>query len=67
MLRVLDGIIPYLDAKDKLLIRFLSEIPEVNEKVLERVKGLARDPERVQLAVNSLLFVFFSLSIDLSE
>ena len=55
MLKVLDGIIPYLDAKDKLLIRFLSEIPEVNEKVLERVKGLARDPERVQLAVNTLL------------
>ena len=55
MLRVLDGMMPYLDAKDKLLIRFLSEIPEVNEKVLERVKGLARDPERVQLAVNTLL------------
>ena len=55
MLRVLDGIIPYLDAKDKLLIRFLSEIPEVNEKVLEKVKGLARDPERVQLTVNTLL------------
>jgi len=55
VLRVLDGIIPYLDAKDKLLIRFLSEIPEVSEKVLERVKGLAKDPERVQLAVNTLL------------
>ena len=57
MLKVLDGIVPYLDAKDKHLIRFLSEIPEVNTNVLGRVKGLARDPERVQLAVNSLLFV----------
>ena len=55
MLRVLNGIVPYLDAKDKILIRFLSEIPEVSERVLERVKGLARDPERVQLAVNTLL------------
>lgn len=55
MLKVLDGIVPYLDAKDKHLIRFLSEIPEVNANVLDRVKGLARDPERVQLAVNSLL------------
>ena len=55
MLKVLDGIVPYLDAKDKHLIRFLSEIPEVNADVLGRVKGLARDPERVQLAVNSLL------------
>ncbi|KAL6720739.1 hypothetical protein ACLMJK_002664 [Lecanora helva] len=56
-LRILDGIIPYLDAKDKLLIRFLSEIPEVSEKMLDRVKGLARDPERVQLAVNTLLYL----------
>ena len=54
MLKVLDGIVPYLDAKDKHLIRFLSEIPEVNANVLGRVKGLARDPERVQMAVNSL-------------
>ena len=58
MLKVLDGIVPYLDAKDKHLIRFLSEIPEVNANVLGRVKGLARDPERVQLAVNSLLYVY---------
>ena len=61
MLRVLDGIVPYLDAKDKVLIRFLSEIPELSEKALERVKGLARDPERVQLAVNTLLSVLLVL------
>ena len=54
VLKVLDGIVPYLDAKDKVLIRFLSEIPGVNQDVLERVKGLARDPERVALAVNVL-------------
>ena len=54
VLKVMDGIVPYLDAKDKVLIRFLSEIPVVNEKLLERVKGLARDPERVTLAVNAL-------------
>lgn len=56
LLRVLDGIVPYLDAKDKLLTRFLGEIPEVNNDVLERVKALARDPERVQLAVTTLLY-----------
>jgi symplekin len=54
VLKVLDGIVPYLDAKDKVLIRFLSEIPGVSGHVLERVKGLARDPERVGLAVNAL-------------
>ncbi len=56
LLRVLDGIVPYLDAKDRLLTRFLGEIPEINENVLERVKALARDPERVQLAVTTLLY-----------
>lgn len=54
-LKVLDGIVPYLDAKDsKVLIRFLSEIPGINLDILERVKGLARDPERVSLAVNAI-------------
>ncbi|SLM40695.1 Symplekin/Pta1 [Lasallia pustulata] len=57
VLKVLDGIVPYLDAKDKVLIRFLSEIPGVDEKVLQRVKGLARDPERVSLAVNAIHYL----------
>lgn len=54
VLKILDGIVPYLDAKDKVLIRFLSEIPKVNPDLLERVKRLARDPERVSLAVNAI-------------
>ncbi|KAI9871477.1 MAG: hypothetical protein M1830_002877 [Pleopsidium flavum] len=57
VLKVLDGIVPYLDAKDKVLIRFLSEIPGVSEMVLDRVKGLARDPERVGLVVNALHYL----------
>ena len=57
VLKVLDMIIPFLDAKDKLLIRFLSEIPAIDEKILERVKKLARDPERVTLAVNAIQYV----------
>ncbi|KAL8704459.1 MAG: hypothetical protein Q9201_002375 [Fulgogasparrea decipioides] len=57
MLKVLDSILPFLDAKDKVLIRFLSEIPALDEKVLDRVKGLAKDPERVTLAVNALHYL----------
>lgn len=53
-LKVLDGILPYLDAKDKVLIRFLSEVPELVSGMLDRVKGLARDPERIILAVNAI-------------
>lgn len=57
VLRVFDGILPYLDAKDKVLIRFLSEIPSIDSEILERVKRLARDPERVPLAVNAIQYV----------
>ncbi|KAL8842699.1 MAG: hypothetical protein Q9170_000355 [Blastenia crenularia] len=57
MLKVLDSILPFLDAKDKVLIRFLSEIPALDEKVVDRVKGLAKDPERVTLAANALYYL----------
>lgn len=55
VLRLLDGILPYLDARDKVLIRFLSEIPEMTIPIVGRVKTLARDPERVNLCVQALL------------
>lgn len=64
-LRILDSILPYIDAKDKLLIRFLSEIPTVSKQVLERVKSLARDPERVDLAVKALQYVPFLFCLQL--
>ena len=54
--RVLDGILPFLDAKDKFLIRFMSEIPAVDGSVLSRVVKLAADPERVMLAVLALQY-----------
>lgn len=57
VLKVMDGIVPYLDAKDKVLTRFLSEIPQLNSEVLERVKGLCRDPSMVNLALTSLLYL----------
>lgn len=57
VLKVLDGVLPYLDPKDKILIRFLSEIPAVDHKILERVKSLAKDPERVSLAVNAIQYI----------
>lgn len=55
VLRLLDGILPYLDARDKVLIRFLSELPEITIPIVARVKSLARDPERVNLCVQALM------------
>jgi symplekin len=57
-LRLLDALLPYLDARDnRLLIRFLSEIPAINFDLLERVKSLAKDPERVSMCIMSLQYL----------
>ena len=54
VLKILDAIIPYLDANDKILVRFLGEIPEVSETVLARIKAMANDPDRVVLTVKAI-------------
>ena len=57
-LKLLDGILPYLDARDhKILIRFLSEIPTINPALLTSVKSLAKDPERIDLAVKAIHYL----------
>lgn len=57
-LRLLDGIIPYLDSRDtRLFIRFASEIPEITTSITSRMSSIAKDPERVNLCVQSLLYV----------
>lgn len=56
VLRLLDGFLPYLDSRDiKVLVRFLSEIPEVTIAIIQRVASLAKDPERVNLTVQALM------------
>ncbi|OJJ99511.1 hypothetical protein ASPACDRAFT_121005 [Aspergillus aculeatus ATCC 16872] len=58
VLRLLDGFLPYIDSRDtKIFIRFLSEIPEVTIPITQRVASLAKDPERVSLCVQSLLYL----------
>ena len=56
--RLLEAILPYLDSRDtKILIRFLSEVPDLTTDIAQRVASLARDPERVNLCVQALLYV----------
>lgn len=57
LMRIMDGILPYLDAKDKILTRFLSEVPALDKAVLGRVKQLCQDPAMVTLALTSLLYL----------
>ncbi|KAL2270961.1 hypothetical protein VTJ83DRAFT_332 [Remersonia thermophila] len=56
-LRVVDGLLSYVTAQDKVLTRFLAEIPELNRAMLSRLKGLCADPTTVQLALTSLLYL----------
>lgn len=56
-LRLIDGFLPYLHPQDKILTRFLSEIPELNRAILEKVKSMCKDPSVVQLALTSLLYL----------
>ncbi|XXG98211.1 Transcriptional regulatory protein [Hypoxylon texense] len=56
-LRLLDGILPYLHAQDKVLTRFLSELPQLSAAMLSRVKALCRDPSLVNLAITSLYYL----------
>jgi symplekin len=61
VLKVLDGIVPYLDGNDRtLLIKFISEIPGLSPEVLERLKRLCRDPATVGIALQSLLFLIIT-------
>lgn len=56
--RLLDRLVQYLDARDKnLLIRFLSEIPSITKEILNSVKTLARDPERVGMCVLAMQYL----------
>ena len=61
VLRLLDGVLPYLDSRDiKVLVRFLSEVPEITIPITQRVASLAKDPERVNLCVQALMSVSLS-------
>jgi len=58
-LRILDAILPYVEGSDKMLIRLLSEIPEIDVEILKRVKAVAEDPDRIGLSV--LILQYLSL------
>lgn len=56
VMRLLEGILLYLDSRDiKVIVRFLSEIPEVTVDITQKVATLAKDPERVNLCVQALM------------
>jgi symplekin len=57
-IRMFDGILGRIEYTDKILLRFLSEIPALDHEILLRLKDMARDPERIDLAVNALQYLY---------
>ncbi|KAL5121279.1 hypothetical protein ACEQ8H_000747 [Pleosporales sp. CAS-2024a] len=57
-LRMFDGILGFIEHTDKILIRFLSEIPALNHEILSRLKTMAKDPERIDLACQTLQYLY---------
>ncbi|OTB06529.1 hypothetical protein M426DRAFT_318931 [Hypoxylon sp. CI-4A] len=55
--RLLDGFLPYVHSQDKVLTRFLSELPDLNPAIFSRVKALCRDPSLVSLILRTLYYL----------
>jgi symplekin len=56
--RLFDRVAQYLDKADsKLLIRFLSEIPAITKAILDSLKTLAQDPERVSMCTLAMQYL----------
>ncbi|KAI0402044.1 mRNA cleavage and polyadenylation specificity factor complex subunit [Xylaria palmicola] len=56
-LRLVDAFLPYLHSQDKVMTRFLSELPELTVSILSRLTTLCRDPSLVNLALTSLYYL----------
>ena len=54
MMKVMDGIFPFLEVKDRMFMRMLSEIPEIPGELLNKVKMLCLDPDRATLGISML-------------
>ncbi|PWW79228.1 hypothetical protein C7212DRAFT_288366 [Tuber magnatum] len=57
MMKVMDGIFPFLEGKDRMFMRLLSEIPEITVELLQKVKMLCLDPDRAVLGIQMLHFL----------
>jgi symplekin len=60
VLRFIDDLSVYLGGSKqdmKILVRFISEIPELDREIVERVAGLASDPERTTIVTAALRYL----------
>ncbi|KAK9456188.1 hypothetical protein V1511DRAFT_496801 [Dipodascopsis uninucleata] len=55
--RLLDNMIPFLEAKDRLFLRFLSDLPELTAGMISKLRTLCLDPDRSKLGFLALQYL----------
>lgn len=56
-LRLIDGILPFVEHTDKILLRFISELPKLDHDILARLIKMSEDPERIDLSCKVLQYL----------
>jgi symplekin len=54
MMKVMDAIFPFLEVRDRMFMRTMSEIPSIPRELLDKVKLLCLDPDRSTLGIQLL-------------
>ena len=52
-----DALLPRLESKDRLLIRFYSELPSLTQAMIQRLESLCLDPDRAGLGYTCLQYL----------
>ncbi|BFZ62238.1 hypothetical protein YB2330_003325 [Saitoella coloradoensis] len=52
--RVIESMIPYLEAKDKIFLRLVSELPELTKGMVQSLRALCLDPDKTKLGFMAL-------------
>ncbi|ODQ52290.1 hypothetical protein SAICODRAFT_132914 [Saitoella complicata NRRL Y-17804] len=52
--RVIESMIPYLEAKDKIFLRLVSELPELTTGMVQSLRALCLDPDKTKLGFMAL-------------
>lgn len=56
-LRLIDGMLPFVEHTDKSLLRFISELPKLDHDILSRLIKMSEDPERIDLSCKVLQYL----------
>ncbi|EEB07760.2 mRNA cleavage and polyadenylation specificity factor complex subunit Pta1 [Schizosaccharomyces japonicus yFS275] len=56
-LKLIDAILPYLESRDKVFMIFMSELPELTPNIVQRIRQVCLDPDKVKLGFMTLQYL----------